>query len=46
MSLSLSVSRVCPAGAGPSARARASWVARVDLLVALALVAPGLALRG
>jgi uncharacterized membrane protein len=33
-------------GAGPSARVRASWVARVNVLVALAIVALGLALRG
>lgn len=33
-------------GADPSARARASWVARVNVLVALAIVALGLALRG
>ena len=33
-------------GAGPLARARASWVARVNVLVALAIVALGLALRG
>jgi hypothetical protein len=46
VSLSLTVSRVCPPGAAPSARARASWVARVDVLVAPALVALGLALRG
>jgi hypothetical protein len=46
VSLSLTVSRVCLPGAGPSARVRASGVARVDVLVARALVAPGLALRG
>lgn len=33
-------------GADPSARARASWVARGNVLVALAIVALGLALRG
>ena len=33
-------------GADPSARARASWIARVNVLVALAIVALGLALRG
>jgi uncharacterized membrane protein len=33
-------------GADPSARARASWVARVNVLVALAILALGLALRG
>ncbi len=33
-------------GAAPSARVRASWIARVNVLVALALVALGLALRG
>lgn len=42
MSLSLTVSRDCPPGAGPSAPARG--VARVNVLVAL--VALGLALRG
>jgi hypothetical protein len=33
-------------GAAPSARVRASWVARVNVLVALVIVALGLALRG
>jgi uncharacterized membrane protein len=33
-------------GAPPSARARASWIARLNVLVALAVVALGLALRG
>ena len=33
-------------GADPSARARASWVARINVLIALAIVALGLALRG
>jgi len=33
-------------GADPSARVRASWIARVNVLVALAIVALGLALRG
>jgi uncharacterized membrane protein len=33
-------------GAAPSARVRASWIARVNVLVALAIVALGLALRG
>jgi putative copper resistance protein D len=33
-------------GADPSARVRASWVARVNVLVALVIVALGLALRG
>ncbi len=33
-------------GADPSARVRASWIARVNVLIALALVALGLALRG
>jgi uncharacterized membrane protein len=33
-------------GAAPSARVRASWIARVNVLVALAVVALGLALRG
>ena len=33
-------------GADPSARARATWVARGTVLVALAIVAHGLALRG
>jgi putative copper resistance protein D len=32
--------------AAPTARVRASWVARVNVLVALAIVALGLALRG
>ena len=44
MSLSLTVSHVCPPGAGPSAPAPGA--ARVNGLVALALVALGLALRG
>lgn len=34
------------AGAEPAARRRASWVARANLLVVLAIVALGLALRG
>jgi len=46
VSVALTVSRVCPPVAGYPARARASWVARVNVLVALALVALGLALRG
>lgn len=33
-------------GADPSARARASWVARANVLVVLAIVLLGLALRG
>jgi uncharacterized membrane protein len=33
-------------GADPAFRARASWVARLNVLVALAIVALGLALRG
>ena len=33
-------------GADPSARGRASWVARANVLVALAIVALGLTLRG
>lgn len=33
-------------GADPALRVRASWVARVNVLVALAIVALGLALRG
>jgi putative copper export protein len=33
-------------GAAPSARVRASWIARLNVLVALAVVALGLALRG
>jgi copper resistance protein D len=33
-------------GALPSARARASWIARLNVLIALGLVALGLALRG
>ena len=33
-------------GADPALRARASWVARVNVLVVLAIVALGLALRG
>jgi len=33
-------------GADPGARARASWLARVNVLVALAIVLLGLALRG
>jgi uncharacterized membrane protein len=33
-------------GADPSARVRASWIARVNLLVALAVVLLGLSLRG
>jgi uncharacterized membrane protein len=33
-------------GAPPAARLRASWLARVNVLVALAIVALGLALRG
>lgn len=33
-------------GADPAFRARASWVARLNVLVALAIVAFGLALRG
>jgi putative copper export protein len=33
-------------GADPSARARASWMARVNVLVALGILALGLALRG
>jgi uncharacterized membrane protein len=33
-------------GADPGARGRASWVARVNVLVVLAIVALGLALRG
>ena len=33
-------------GAPPSARARASWIARVNLLLALGIVALGLTLRG
>ena len=33
-------------GADPAARLRASWVARVNVLVVLAIVALGLALRG
>ena len=33
-------------GADPSARTRASWVARVNMLVVLAVVMLGLALRG
>lgn len=33
-------------GADPRARARASWLARVNVLVALAIVLLGLALRG
>lgn len=33
-------------GVPPSARRRASWIARVNVLVALAIVAAGLALRG
>jgi copper resistance protein D len=33
-------------GAAPSARVRASWIARVNVLIALAIVAFGLALRG
>jgi len=33
-------------GAAPAARGRASWLARVNVLVALAIVALGLALRG
>jgi uncharacterized membrane protein len=33
-------------GADPAARVRASWVARVNVLVALAIVVLGLALRG
>jgi len=33
-------------GADPSARARASWVARINVLIALAIVALGLALQG
>jgi putative copper resistance protein D len=33
-------------GADPRARVRASWVARVNVLVVLAIVALGLALRG
>ena len=44
MSLALTASRDCPPGAGPSPPARG--VARVNVLVALALVALGLALRG
>ncbi len=33
-------------GADPTLRVRASWIARVNVLVALAIVALGLALRG
>ena len=33
-------------GADPSARVRASWIARLNVLVALAIVLLGLALRG
>jgi hypothetical protein len=33
-------------GADPSARVRASWIARVNVVVALAIVLLGLALRG
>lgn len=33
-------------GADPSARVRASWIARVNVLIALAIVMLGLALRG
>lgn len=33
-------------GADPSLRVRASWVARINVLIALAIVALGLALRG
>ena len=33
-------------GADPSVRVRASWVARINVLVVLAIVALGLALRG
>jgi uncharacterized membrane protein len=33
-------------GAGPSVRVRASWIARVNVLVALAVVLLGLSLRG
>jgi uncharacterized membrane protein len=33
-------------GAAPAARVRAAWVARVNVLVALAIVALGLGLRG
>jgi putative copper export protein len=33
-------------GADPSARVRASWIARLNMLVALAIVALGLGLRG
>jgi uncharacterized membrane protein len=38
--------RAGASGASPSLRTRASWVARANLLVALAIVLLGLALRG
>ena len=38
--------RAGQAGADPAARVRASWVARTNVLIALAIVLLGLALRG